>query len=76
VTIAGKYMSAGSLPGYPKPPGKTTHVSVICFPFIDIFRASGLERLDVLYLDVQGPELAILRTIPFHSVDIKVYAIH
>jgi hypothetical protein len=69
-----RYKASGALAGYPEPPGSNkTRISVICFPFIDIYRAAGLERLDVLYLDVQGPELDILRTIPFNLVDIKVF---
>ncbi len=68
-----RYKSSGALSGYPEPPGSNkTQISVICFPFIDIYKAAGLEKLDVLYLDVQGPEFDILRTIPFHLVDIKV----
>jgi hypothetical protein len=34
--------------------------------------AAGLTKLDYLCLDVQGPEMKILKTIPWELVDIKV----
>jgi hypothetical protein len=37
--------------------------------------AAELTTLDFLTLDVQGPELKILQTIPWDRVDIKVQLI-
>ena len=68
-----KYTSSGALPGYPEPPGvNKTNYAVVCYPIMDILKASGYNKLDVLYLDVQGPEFDILKTIDFRQIDITV----
>lgn len=50
-------------------------VTVQCFPFYSILLAVGQTQVDFFSLDVEGHELAILKTIPFHKVDIKVIRI-
>jgi hypothetical protein len=47
-------------------------LSVTCYPLYDMLVAAGLTKLDYLGLDVQGPELKILQTIPWDLVDFKV----
>lgn len=46
-----------------------------CYPLYDMLVAAELTTLDFLTLDVQGPELKILQTIPWDRVDIKVQLI-
>jgi hypothetical protein len=43
-----------------------------CFPIYSILLAIGQTRVDFFSLDVEGHELRILKTIPWHKVDIKV----
>ena len=45
---------------------------VQCFPIYSILLATGRTRIDFFSLDIEGYELAALRTIPWHAVDIKV----
>lgn len=47
-------------------------VTVQCFPFYSILLAVGQTQVDFFSLDVEGHELKILKTIPWHKVDIKV----
>ncbi|XP_057368797.1 protein Star-like [Daphnia carinata] len=46
-------------------------VTVQCFPFYSILLAVGRTQVDFFSLDVEGHELKILKTIPWHKVDIK-----
>ncbi|EFX85456.1 hypothetical protein DAPPUDRAFT_314237 [Daphnia pulex] len=46
-------------------------VSIQCFPFYSILLAVGRTRVDFFSLDVEGHELKILKTIPWHKVEIK-----
>ena len=48
-------------------------VTIQCFPFYSVLLAIGQTRIDFFSLDVEGHELEILKTIPWHQVDIKVY---
>ena len=50
-------------------------VSVQCFPLYSILLAVGRTQVDFFSLDVEGHELRILKTIPWHKVDIKVHSI-
>jgi hypothetical protein len=45
---------------------------VDCFPIYSLLKAAGMSELDFLSLDLEGVELQVLKTIPFHKVDIKV----
>ena len=47
-------------------------VTIQCFPFYSVLLAVGQTRIDFFSLDVEGHELEILKTIPWHKVDIKV----
>ncbi len=47
-------------------------ITVQCFPLYSILLAVGRTQVDFFSLDVEGHELRILNTIPWHKVDIKV----
>jgi hypothetical protein len=47
-------------------------VEMDCFPFYDILYACGATHVDVLFLDIQGAEFDVLKTIPWHYVHIRV----
>jgi hypothetical protein len=47
-------------------------VTIQCFPFYSVLLAVGQTQIDFFSLDVEGHELKILKTIPWHKVDIKV----
>ncbi len=46
--------------------------TVQCFPLYSILLAIGRTKVDFFGLDVEGSEYKILKTIPWHKVDIKV----
>ncbi|KAI9561282.1 hypothetical protein GHT06_012238 [Daphnia sinensis] len=46
-------------------------VKVQCFPFYSVLLAVGRTDVDFFSLDVEGHELKILKTIPWHKVNIK-----
>lgn len=48
------------------------YVTVQCFPFYSVLLAYGRKSVDFFSLDVEGHELKILKTIPWHKVDITV----
>ncbi len=43
-----------------------------CFPLYSIMLAIGKTKIDYFGLDVEGSEYKILKTIPWHKVDIQV----
>jgi hypothetical protein len=45
---------------------------VQCFPLYSILLAMGTTEIDYFSLDVEGSEYKILKTIPWHKVNIKV----
>ena len=47
-------------------------IPAICFPFHSILFAIGNPSVDYFSLDIEGVELAVLKTIPWNKVDIKV----
>ena len=47
-------------------------VQVQCFPLYSILLAVNRTAVDFFSLDVEGSELDVLSTIPWHKVDIKV----
>ncbi|ELT90566.1 hypothetical protein CAPTEDRAFT_209618 [Capitella teleta] len=47
----------------------------LCFPFYSMMRALDKVKIDYFSLDVEGQELAILRTIPFDEIDISVLSV-
>ncbi len=46
---------------------------VQCFPLYSILLAVDRTEIDYFGLDVEGSEYKILKTIPWHKVEIKVY---
>ena len=52
----------------------TTH-DTYCFPFLSIMLALNVTHVDYFSLDVEGLELTILKTIPFHLIDISVFTV-
>ncbi len=48
---------------------------VQCFTLYSILAAIGRTHIDYLALDVEGPELEILQTIPFHKVSIDIISV-
>ncbi|XP_057372972.1 protein Star-like [Daphnia carinata] len=50
-------------------------VKVQCFPFYSVLLAVGRTDVDFFSLDVEGHELQILKTIPWHKVDIKTLTV-
>ena len=50
-------------------------INIPCFTFSSIMDAFGLKSLDYFSLDVEGAEIAILRTIPFDKYPIKIMSI-
>lgn len=43
-----------------------------CFPLYSILLAVGNVNIDYFSLDIEGHELAVLKTIPFHKTNIEV----
>ena len=48
---------------------------VQCFPLYSILLALNRTTVDYLSLDVEGAELAVLKTIPFDKVNIRVLTV-
>jgi Methyltransferase FkbM domain len=48
------------------------HVGVQCLPLWSLLLALNRTTIDYFSLDVEGSELAVLKTIPFDKIDIKV----
>ena len=68
-----------SVEPYPtRSPGQSPMTdNVQCFPLYSILLAVGRTRVDFFSLNVDGEdELAILKTIPWHNVDIQVIKIN
>ena len=51
-------------------------IQVQCFPLYSVLLAVGRTKVDFFSLDVEGHELKVLKTIPWHKVDIKVIREH
>ena len=50
-------------------------ITAQCFTLHSLLLAVGQTEVDYFSLDVEGPELEILQTIPFHKIKIKVITI-
>lgn len=50
-------------------------ILVQCFPLYSLLLAIGNPRVDFMSLDIEGSELAVLRTIPFDKVHIELFLI-
>lgn len=51
------------------------HISVQCFPFIDLMAALNVTTVNYFSLDIEGYELEVLKTIPFDRINIQVNSI-
>ena len=47
-------------------------IKIQCFPLYSILLAVNQTTVDYFSLDIEGDELAVLKTIPMHKLDIKV----
>jgi hypothetical protein len=47
-------------------------VRLQCFPLYSILLAVGRTHIDYFSVDVEGSETQILKTVPWHRVNIKV----
>ncbi|KAA0195001.1 hypothetical protein HAZT_HAZT007856 [Hyalella azteca] len=52
--------------------GDVSYKIVQCFPFYSFLLAANITTVDYFSLDVEGQEFNVLKTIPWHQVDIKV----
>ncbi len=50
-------------------------VEVPCFPLYSVLRAINVDHVDYFSLDVEGPELEILQTIPFDRITFDVITV-
>ena len=48
---------------------------VPCLPLVDLFDALGVQRVNFFSLDVEGAELAVLRTVDFGRVEFDVICV-
>ncbi|KAA0195003.1 hypothetical protein HAZT_HAZT007858, partial [Hyalella azteca] len=55
--------------------GHDNYKIVQCFPFYSILLAANITTIDYFSLDVEGQEFNVLKTIPWHRVDIKVISV-
>ena len=46
-----------------------------CYPLYSLLEALGNPRVDFLSLDIEGAELAVLKTLPWDKVDIELVMI-
>ncbi|XP_018403158.1 PREDICTED: uncharacterized protein LOC108780069 [Cyphomyrmex costatus] len=51
------------------------HVRVQCFPLTLYIAALEIKTIDYFSLDIEGNEIDVLETIPFHEVDIKALSV-
>ena len=55
--------------------GKTPLVKATCFPLASLLYALDVTHVDYFSLDVEGPELEILKTIPFDKITFDIISI-
>ena len=51
-------------------------IPIQCFPLYSVLLAVNRTSVDYFSLDIEGHELKVLKTIPWHKVDIKVIKLH
>lgn len=53
-------------------------IPAMCFPLVDILGIIGVNHVDYLSLDIEGPELQVLETVDWNRVrvDIMTVEIH
>jgi len=57
------------------PKNMRSKYSVQCFPLYSLLLAAGLQRVDLLSLDIEGAEQAVLETLPWDKLDIGMVMI-
>lgn len=67
-TFSGTFNKPWNLPV----PTKWTFFEVQTIPFYTILAAIGMTEIDYFSFDIEGSELAVLKTLPFHLVTFKV----
>jgi FkbM family methyltransferase len=55
--------------------GQEQRVDVPCFTVEQLAREEGIERIDYLSVDTEGGELAILQSIDFRALDIRLVTV-
>ncbi|KAK9302061.1 hypothetical protein QLX08_005800 [Tetragonisca angustula] len=65
----------GHLPNSPDVAHNGVHISVQCFPFIDLMAALNVTTVNYFSLDIEGYELQVLKTIPFDKIDIETLSV-
>ncbi|XP_065569313.1 uncharacterized protein LOC136032832 [Artemia franciscana] len=55
--------------------GDTDSIEVECVPIYTAILAANITRIDLFVLDIEGVELDVLKTLPFHKVDVAVFMI-
>ncbi|CAK9797843.1 Protein Star [Anthophora quadrimaculata] len=64
-----------NLPNSPDVAYSGVHVSVQCFPFIDLMAALNVTTVNYFSLDIEGHELQVLKTIPFDKINIETLSV-
>ena len=57
------------------PGNKRSHYQLRCYPLYSLLLAVGNPRVDFLSLDIEGAELAVLKTVPWDKVHIELVMI-
>ncbi|XP_065568307.1 uncharacterized protein LOC136032094 isoform X2 [Artemia franciscana] len=50
-------------------------VDVFCAPVYTMLLATNALSLDVFYLDIEGAELEVLKTLPFDKIDVAIFVV-
>ena len=50
-------------------------IQVQCFPLFSILKALGNPHIDYFSLDIEGAEMVVLKTIPWHKVNMTLLSI-
>ncbi|XP_065575961.1 uncharacterized protein LOC136037257 isoform X2 [Artemia franciscana] len=53
----------------------TKLIDVFCVPVYSIMTAVNMPSVDIFFLDVEGPELEILKTMPFDKIDVSIFVV-
>ncbi|CAG7727170.1 unnamed protein product, partial [Allacma fusca] len=56
-------------------PNQEPSVRVQCFPLFSLLSSIGVKTVDYFSLDVEGFEMDVLYTIPFHLINITVLTV-
>ena len=52
-----------------------THMMIQCFPLYSILKALDVSHVDYFSLDIEGPEIAVLKTTPLNETIIDIISI-